>query len=272
MWLQWQWYGSPLRSGYGSADELFALANIGANATRYSSWLVTTSPLLLAAPAGFWIARRQPATRALAAFAALVVAAYLVYAVFDVWSYLRFLLPAMAVAAVFAGMAIAAALGRVPAPARVVAALAAVLGIAAHGISQARALDAFRLADQQRRVAQVADFLSTTLPADGVILSGEQSGALRYYTGRSILRWDVASPGALASALTALNDVNRPIVVALDAWEHEPFRARLGALPAVSLEWPAVFEAGTSHRTRVWRLTDRARFLRGEHVGTLRQP
>jgi hypothetical protein len=272
MWLQWHWYGSPLRSGYGSADELFTLANIGANAARYSVWLVTTSPLLLAAPAGIWLAWRQPPSKALAAFAALVVAAYLVYAVFEVWSYLRFLLPAMAVAAVFAAMAIAAAIGRLPSPMRVMATLAVILGIAAPGISQARALETFRLADQQRRVAQVANFLSTTLPADGVVVSGEQSGALRYHTGRSILRWDVASPGALAAALAVLNAAGRPVVVALDAWEYEPFRARLGALPAVSLEWPSVFDAGTSHRTRVWRLSDRDRFLRGEHVQTLRQP
>lgn len=272
MWLQWQWYGSPLRSGYGAADELFTLANIGANAARYSSWLVTTSPFLLAAPAGIWLAWRQPAIKALAVFAALVVTAYLVYAVFDVWSYLRFLLPAMAVAAVFAAIAIAAALRRLPAPMRGMATLAVILGMAAQGISQARALETFRLADQQRRVAQVANFLSATLPAHGVIVSGEQSGALRYYTGRSILRWDIASPGALAAALAALDAADRPVVVALDAWEHEPFRARLGALPAVSLEWPSVFDAGTSHRTRVWRLSDRDRFLRGEHVQTLRQP
>lgn len=272
MWLQWQWYGSPLRSGYGSADELFTLANIGANAARYSSWLVTTSPLLLAAPAGIWLAWRQPPIKALAVFAALVVAAYLVYAVFDVWSYLRFLLPAMAVAAVFAAIAIAAALRRLPAPMRAMATLVVILGVAAHGIAQARALETFRLADQQRRVAQVANFLSTTLPADAVIVSGEQSGALRYYTGRSILRWDAASPGALAAALAALNAAGRPVVVALDAWEHEPFRARFGGLPAVSLEWPSVFDAGTSHRTRVWRLSDRDRFLRGEHVQTRRQP
>ncbi|MDP3718731.1 MAG: hypothetical protein Q8T13_13285 [Acidobacteriota bacterium] len=272
MFLQNMWYGSPLRSGYGTADELFALSNIGANASRYFSWLMSTSPMLLVAPVGAALVWRHAFTKPLAAFSALVVAAYLVYAVFDVWSYLRFLLPAMAIAAVFAAIAIAAALRRLPAPVRVMAALAAILGIAAHGISQARALDTFRLADQQRRVAQVARFLSTTLPADGVIVSGEQSGALRYYTGRSILRWDLASPDALAAALIALNAADRPVVVALDAWEHEPFRARLGALPAVSLEWPSVFDAGTSHRTRVWRLSDRVRFLRGEQVQTLRQP
>ncbi len=272
VWLQWRWYGSPLRSGYGTADELFALANIGANASRYFSWLVTTSPALLIAPVGVVLVWRKASTKGLAAFAILVVAAYLVYAVFDVWSYLRFLLPALAVAAVFTGVAIAAAVRRAPASWRAVAACAVALGLAAHGVSQARALDAFRLADQQRRVSQVADYLSSTLPADAVIVAGEQSGALRYYTGRSILRWDAASPDALAASLAALNAGGRSVVIAIDAWESEPFRARFGALPAVSLEWPPAFEAGTSHRTRVWRLSDRDAFLRGERVATVRQP
>jgi hypothetical protein len=265
LWLQWQWYGSPFRSGYGTADELFAIGNIGANATRYFWWLSTTSPVLLIAPLGLTMLWRQVATRVLAAFATLVVAAYLVYAVFDVWSYLRFLLPALAVAAVFTGGAIAIALRRLPVAWRLVGALIVALSLLADGVSQARALDVFRLADQQRRVEQVADFISMTLPVDAVIISGEQSGSLRYYTGRSILRWDTASPESLASALVALGP-------ALDAWEREPFRAKFTGLARVSLEWPAAFEAGTSHRTHVWRLSDRDRFLGGERLPTDRRP
>ncbi len=272
LWLQWQWYGSPFRSGYGTADELFAIGNIGANATRYFWWLSTTSPVLLIAPLGIIMLWRQVATRVLAAFATLVVAAYLIYAVFDVWSYLRFLLPALAVAAVFTGGAIAIALRRLPVAWRLVGALIVALSLLAHGVSQARALDVFRLANQQRRVEQVADFISMTLPVDAVIISGEQSGSLRYYTGRSILRWDTASPESLASALVALGPSGVPVVVALDAWEREPFRAKFTGLARVSLEWPAAFEAGTSHRTHVWRLSDRDRFLGGERLPTDRRP
>lgn len=270
MWLQWQWYGSPFRSGYGTADELFAIANFGANLSRYLGWLVATSPFLLIAPAGMALAWRTASARPLAAFAGLVVTAYLVYAVFDVWSYLRFLLPALAVAAAFAGVAAAALITRMPASWRLAAVAAVVLGVAAQGVSQARTLDTFRLADQHRRVSQAAGYLSRTQPAAAVIVAGEQSGALRYYTGRSILRWDAASPETMVAAITSLRDANRPVVIALDAWEREPFRARFSALPALSLEWPPAFEAGTSHRTQVWQLRDRDRFMRGEQVTTER--
>ena len=191
---------------------------------------------------------------------------------FDVWSYLRFLLPALAIAAVFTGAAITAGLRRLPIQWRVAGTLAVVLGLTAHGVSQARALDTFRLADQQRRVTQVAGFLAASLPVDAVVVAGEQSGSLRYYTGRSILRWDAASPEALATAIEAVHEAGRAVVVALDAWEHEPFRARHGGLPAMSLEWPPAFEAGSSHRTLVWKLSDRDRFLRGEQLVTERKP
>jgi len=271
MWLQWQWYGSPFRSGYGAAEELFAFTNIGANASRYFGWLVATAPILLIAPIGVWLAWRTRPARPLAVFAVLVVAAYLVYAVFDVWSYLRFLLPAIAVAAVFTAVAIAVMLQRMRGAARVAVLLAFSLAQVAHGVSQARARDTFRLVDQQRRVSQAATFLAT-LPTHTVIVAGEQSGALRYYTGLSILRWDLASPESLISSLVALGVAGKPVVIALDAWEREPFRARFRAVASVSLEWPAAFEAGTSHRTYVWRLSDRERFLAGERTATVRQP
>jgi hypothetical protein len=272
MWLQWQWYGSPLRSGYGTAGELFALANVGANASRYFTWAFATSPALLLAPIGVVFAWRHAATKPLLVFAVLVESAYLVYAVFDEWSYLRFLLPSLAVAAVFLGVAVATAVRRLPAPVRAAVVLAVVLALTAHGVSQARALDTFRLADQQRRVSQVSAYLSSALPTNAVIVAGEQSGALRYGTGRSILRWDAASPEALVSALEALAATGRPVVIALDAWEREPFRAKFIAVPSVSLEWPPAFEAGTSHRTQVWRLSDRAAFQRGDRVETERMP
>jgi hypothetical protein len=40
--LQWQWFGSPVRSGYGSASEIYAVANIAPNVRLYSRWLLET--------------------------------------------------------------------------------------------------------------------------------------------------------------------------------------------------------------------------------------
>jgi len=266
------WYGSPFRSGYGSAEELYSLANIAGNVQRYFNWLITTAPILLLAVFGFWRLRRDRTTRALLAFAALVVASYLVYAVFDDWSYLRFLLPVMAVLAVFTAIELSAWSGRWPLSYRAPMLFALVLIVTAHGLWVARSLDTFKLANQLRRVAAVADYINADAPPSAVILSGEQSGSMRYYTDRSILRWEAATPDALAAAIGTLEQSRRPVYVVLDAWEHAPFRAKFGALPAGALDWPPMLDAGTSHRTQLWKLSDRERFVSGQNLTTIRLP
>jgi 4-amino-4-deoxy-L-arabinose transferase-like glycosyltransferase len=272
MWAQWQWYGSPLRSGYGTPGEIFALANIRPNARFYVGVLVSTAPILLLAPIGAWLVRRDRRAWALVAFAALVVAAYLVYAVFEDWSYFRFLLPALAIGSIFVGAAVARMVAGVPASARAAVAFTVALAIAAVGIANARVLDAFALKEQHHRIVQLGEHLSASIPAGAVVVSGEQSGAMRYYTGRPIVRWDAASPEDLLRALAALEAANRPVWFVLDAWEEEPFRAKFAGVPPAALDWPPAVTAGTTHRTSAWQLSDRERFSRGESPQTLRIP
>ena len=76
--MQWLWYGSPLQSGYGSAGELFAFANVLPNARHHFSWLIATAPVLFFAAFGFIRLKHQVHARALLVFAALVVVSYLV--------------------------------------------------------------------------------------------------------------------------------------------------------------------------------------------------
>ena len=49
-----------------------------------------------------------------------------------------------------------------------------------------------------RVVARRPTSSTASVPASAVILSGEQSGSMRYYTGRPILRWEAATPESLA--------------------------------------------------------------------------
>lgn len=267
---QWVWYGSPLRSGYGSAEELFALANIGGNVTRYATWFITTAPVFALAVVGVVGMRANRTVQLLSAFAALVVAAYLVYAVFDDWSYLRFLLPAMAICAVLAAIAMAAWIERCPPHVRGAVLFAVIVGITAHALWAARSRDTFRLADDLRRVSQVGEYVNAHAPGNAVLIAGEQSGSMRYYTHRSIVRWEAATPEAMSDALAALQRQSRPVYVVLDAWEDEPFRKKTGGV--VGLDWPPAVEAGTARRTRVWSLADRDRFHGGGRIDTLRLP
>jgi hypothetical protein len=270
--LQFLWYGSPFRSGYGAADELFAMSNVIPNVGRYFSWLIATAPVLLLAPFAVIRLRNRPQARALLAFAVLVVCAYLVYGVFDHWSYLRFLLPAMAVLAVFAGIELAAWIDRWPVAIRSPIFLVLMLGIVAHGLFVARSFDAFKLRDQLRRVGQVAEAINHSAPDNAVIIAGEQSGSMRYYTGRSILRWEAATAATMPQAVETLLEAERPIYIVLDTWEEEAFRAKFPALGPAELDWPPMLDAGSSHRTRAWNVADRWRFQLGQRINTIRIP
>ena len=270
--MQTLWYGSPLESGYGSAGELFALSNIGPNASRYARWFLGTATAMLLAIFGFVRLRTNRVAQGAFAFATLVIASYLVYAVFDDWTYLRFLLPAMAVLAVFAAIELAAWIERWPVAVRPLLLFAVVIGVTAHAFWVARSMDTFKLAHQLRRVSVVADFINEDVPPAAVIVAGEQSGSMRYYTERPILRWEAATPAALDEAMAALEQSRRPIYIVLDAWEDGLFRAKFSALPSGALDWPPILDTGTSHRTRLWKLGDRGRFLNGESLSTIRLP
>ncbi len=270
--IQWLWYGSPLQSGYGSAEDLFSFVNVVPNVSRYFNWLIATAPVLLLAPLGIVRLKQEAVPRALAVFASLVIISYLVYGVFDQWSYLRFLLPALAVFAIFAAIDLSAWIDRWPPAWRPPIFLALVLAVIAYSLVVARSLDTFKLAGQLQRIGQVAEYVNRTVPEGAVILSGEQSGSMRYYTRRSILRWEAATPETLTSAVALLEQAGRPVYVVLDAWENAPFQQKFAAVRFVALDWPPKLEAGSSHRTRLWQLSDRARFLAGEDLSTIRLP
>jgi hypothetical protein len=270
--LQWFWYGSPAQSGYGSADELFAIANVGPNTIRYVNWLIATAPVFFLAPFALVRLRSNREVRALAAFAVLVFGAYLIYAVFEHWSYLRFLLPGMAVLAILAGSELIAWIERWKAPIRFPLFVALMLVIVAHSLFVARSLDTFKLKDQLRRVEHVAEAVNHTAPPNAVIVAGEQSGAMRYYTARSILRWEAATRETLPNAIETLLRAERPIYIVLDAWEVELFRAKFPDLGPAELDWPPMLEAGASHRTLAWNLADRWRYQLGQRINTVRIP
>ena len=204
----------------------------------------------------------------LAAFAALVVAAYLVYAVFDDWSYLRFLLPALAVAAIFVSACLGGLLNQAPVSMRFVIFVFFVLLLVAQGLSEARARDAFKLADQQRRVPQIARALTPRLKPTDVIIAGEQSGSMRYYTGHEIVRWDELKPPQWDQVLRILQEDSRAAWIVLDGFEEPLFRSKFGRSAGGALDWPPALEAGITHRTRAWSMNDRAGFVRGVPVPT----
>ena len=187
-------------------------------------------------------------------FAAGVTLAYLVYAIFEVWSYLRFLLPALAIVAALGGAAIARTLRIVRDAWAGPVAIALVVATSALGLYTARQLGVFRVAEVTARAREAGDQLARILPPQAVLLAGEQSGSMRYATGHPVVRWESLDEDALRAVLAVLASQGLEAWWVLDQFEEAAVRARFPGVPAAALDWPPEVEAGPLMRTRAWRI------------------
>ena len=190
-------------------------------------------------------------------FAAAVIVAYLVYAVFEVWTYVRFLLPALAVVSALAAAAIAAALRRLPQTIRAAGIVALALTIFATALHTARELGVFQIAAVTARAREAGALLQQKIAARAVMLTSEQSGSMRYLTGRSVLRWDALDRTALRTSLALLDAQGYEVWWVLDQFEEPLVRTRFAGVPEAALDWKPEVEAGPLMRTRGWRVPKR---------------
>jgi len=282
-WLNARLYGSPFASGYGSASELFALANVPINANRYVRWLLETqTPVVLAgvvAPLAAWLGPRAPGTpspsqgRLGLAFAAVVLACYLPYSPFEEWWYLRFLLPAIPVLLVLTTPLVVRLVSAAPTAVRAPLLVAGVALLGAYYLAVANERSAFGLRRLDSRYLAAGAFASRSLPANAVLLSMQESGALRMYGGRTTVRFDRLDPEGLDAAVQFLDRAGYRPYFALEAWEEAQFRDRFSRSSALGfLDWPPAAEVGRPVKVRFYDPRDRRRFLAGEPVATARDP
>jgi Oligosaccharyl transferase STT3, N-terminal len=237
-------YGSPLGSGYGSFDDLFALSNIAPNLARYPRWMTEThTPLIwlwLLAPLSIRFLDRG--VRAfgwiLYIFAAAVVLAYLPYVYFrpEEWSYTRFLLPALPLMAILVALVLLTAARRFVPRAPVAAAAAVCVVVAALSVYNDVSLGVFGMRDGERKYPRAGGFVSQRLPATAFVLAAQHSGSIRYYSGRPTLRWDMLDAGSLDRAIASLRRAGYEPYAVLDVEEDERFRAYFGARDQQAVE------------------------------------
>ncbi len=254
-------YGSPLASGYGTLETIYASRHMVTNLVQYSTWLIETqTPFMLlafAAPFLLWRAGRLEASR-LSVFALIfftgVILLYVSYSPFDDPEYLRFLLPAYPIT-----LAAAAAAFGVLAPGderrRATAFAAIALILAVWGVWHGR--QAFRTRGDEARY-RAAGRIAATLPEDALFLSNLHSGSLRYYAKRLTLRFDWLAPDVYAEALEKLREAGRPLFVVLDESEREAFRGRYASVADLSWldEPPTLIAAKRVFFYQIWPLAD----------------
>lgn len=266
-WLNAERYGSPLVSGYGETSALFAWVHVGPNATRYARWLMwsETPVVVFALGAPYWAWRRRRDAALVAAMGigvVLIAGTYLAYSVFDDWWYVRFLLPAIPL---LLAMAVAVLLAVVPRPrARLALAVFLILGLVPWYLRVAAVGRAFDLHALESRFVKTGAYVDRATPASAVVLSVQQSGAVRYHGGRLSGMWDQLEPGELDGAIAWLERRGRPVFIALEDAELSRFRARFGAQQFGQLDWPPRAEIHGPIRVMVYAAGDRARYRRGE--------
>jgi len=249
-WFNGALYESPLVSGYGTTGDLYAVRYLAPNVSQFArSILAVETPLVVSAVAYPFVRRRLPALRVphgarlLAVWSTVVVLSYVFYQPFDAWWYLRFLLPMWPAAMLAAAIAIVAPPSTRPLR---LAAMALVIGLAAHAVSVAAARGVFDLARGERRYIDVGRFVASHTEPDAVMLSVQHSGSLRLYAGRLTLRFVVLDPQWLDRAVAYLQSVGRHPYFVLDGGEVELFKARFGAANRSGrLDWQPVATLGS---------------------------
>lgn len=262
-------YGSPLRSGYGDLDQLFAWSHLPTNLARYGrTWIGTSTPIVLAALAAPWLLMRErrAAAAALAALAVALSAVYLVYLPFPEWWYLRYLLPAVVLSLVLAASTLVSLGARLAGVAGVAVAVVAAFATAVWMLRTPESAEARGLQRLEARFAATAAAVAAQVAPSAVAITGWDSGAIRFGPGQEVVMWDALDPAWLDRAIAWLEAQGRPVVLVLEGWEEAPFRARFAGQDHGALDWPPRLDI--ARRVRLYVPGDRAAFRRGEPVPT----
>ena len=193
---------------------------------------------------------------------------YLFYTPFDDWSYLRFLLPAVALMIVLASTAAVQIIGHMTSGSRLTASVVALsLVLAAVCVRTAHDRLAFNLQFLEQRYRSAGVVVRDRLPAGAVVLSVWDSGAVRFHGRKEALAWESLDPAWLDRSLQWLEERGRTPYLLVESWEEPAFRARFSRHSAVGkLDWPPKYEI--DRVVRIYDPRDRLRHDRGEHVQT----
>jgi hypothetical protein len=262
-------YGSPLKSGYGTLEELYAWEHGWANLARYPRWVVESqTPLVLLALAAPFVLppteaagsgeRRPRATAAMWLCGILMLfGLYLFYLPFEEWWYVRFIMPMFPPLFVLMAVSLITLLGLrgrlAPQVVETVAALMVGL-LAWHGVRYATDRGASEVWRAEQRYLEAGEYVRSTLPERAAIISMQHSGSVRFYSGRVSVRYDLLRPTDLDLVVAELRRLGYEPYLLLDDWEEAIFRERFGGHSALGTLKQGLIAAPFSGRVRVYEL------------------
>ena len=262
-------YGSALASGYGSMSELFSVSYFWTNLRRYAAWLIETeTPLVLVAPVAVLLLRgteRRIASMFMA-FSTVLYACYAFYLPFDSWTYLRFLLPAIALILILCTVCILNAFARLPSLlTKITVAGLFILFL----VWRWETTGLKPPAASQRRYAVIGEYVRDQLPPNAILLSIIHSGSVRYYSGRSSLRWDWLAAEWLDPALVFLTSNGYRPLFLIEDWERAQYAERFSRRSQFGrLDWPPIASYRGDVDVDIFDPEDRSRFVAGQPIAT----
>ena len=190
-------YGSTTESGYGSVSSIYSVANLDANLKRYPVWLLESQGILvfIFLIALFKIRRADkdevPWRGIFLLFIALMLVPYLLYTPFDVWWFLRFLLPAFPLIFILTADGLLWMTSPLSSRWRPIAIVTGCAWMVFHGLRFSQEHAVSGLGRGEQRYADVGHFIAQQLPAKSVCLAMQHSGSIRYYSHCMPLRYDI---------------------------------------------------------------------------------
>jgi 4-amino-4-deoxy-L-arabinose transferase-like glycosyltransferase len=221
-------FGSPFRTGYAGLEEGLTLSAFPGHFLHYGEWLLKLlSPIIPVA----WLllaGDRKVTWRHRTLLFLWFALFFLFYCFWDVdgaWWYTRFLLPG--IPALIAGSLLAVRDGLhlggggrsgILRPALAVAALAVVLAVEWNGILR---LWVLKFGEGEKVYADASRLAEAKASPGALIVSMQLSGAIRYYTGLTIVRWDCIEEGQAGVLRQHARERGRPLYALLAPNEIE---------------------------------------------------
>ena len=257
-------YGSPFISGYAGMGGLFDTSHVGANLRNYFSWLIETQsfiPLIgfaaLFVPLrAIWQGRADRRVLwVIAGFVVLLWAQYMVYLVFDIWWYLRFLLASWPFIMIGVAAVTVALMDRRQ-PLLTTAVVLVVAGLGVFQFKYAATVSAFDLWEGERRYVTAGRLVRSLTDERSVIFSMQHSGSVRYYSGRMSIRFDNIDDDWLDRAVTFFAERGITSYLLAEEWEEPDFRKRFAKQQTVAqLDLPPLFKYDGPAKIALYDLT-----------------
>jgi len=224
-----QIYGSLFITGYGDVWSAFSREFAAHNLPFFALWIPgLLTPLVLAALAApFLPAGRRRELGVLGVWAAVLIGFYsFYYHSGETWWYLRFILPAFPALVLAALVVLHSLLAAIPGR-KFIAGLLLAAGLAWE-LVQVDRLQLLLNKSGEATYFDASAWARHHLPANAAIICMQVSGALHYYTGFLVIRWEQVTADDLLRLGQALHDLHRPVYAVLYDFEETEARQRIG--------------------------------------------